>query len=251
MIVDELLSCTKGELEMREVQEVRIGLSYTGVLLDDESLGLAYTFLDENRRSCEVMDSAGELRGNAWELAKMACNPQGLDSSVGVATINAVINQDPGGLEGDLLHFMEIEERDKIGMVGKFGPLVDEIRDCAELYIFEKNPRDEDVYPDWAAERILPDMDICIITGSSVVNKKIDHLLELSKDVGEVAVLGPTTPMSESVFDDYGVTFLGWMVVEDVDKALNIISQGGGTRKLEDAASKISIAVPEKDEYIY
>ncbi|MFP4005686.1 MAG: Rossmann-like domain-containing protein [Candidatus Hadarchaeia archaeon] len=251
MIIDELLDCIKDELGKREVKDVRIGLSYTGVLLDNDSLGLAYSFSQETNRCCEVTDSAGNLEGDAWNLAKMAGNSQAVDSSIGVATINAVMNRNPEGDEGDLLDFMELNEGDKIGMVGWFGPLVDELSNDFDLYIFERNPRDRDVYPDWAAERILPDMDACIITGTSVVNETIDRLLELSSDAREVAVLGPTTPLSESVFGEHGATLLGGMVVEDVDKALKIISQGGGTRKLGTVSKKVTIDIPPRDEYIY
>ncbi len=251
MIVDELLDEAKDELESRDVRDVRIGLSYTGVLLDDGNMGLAYSFREESSRCCEVVSSAGELCGDAWELARMARSSRAVDSSVGVATINSVINQNPRGEDGDLMEFLEIEEGDEVGMVGRFGPLVDRIREDAELYIFERNPRREEVYPDWAVESILPDMDVCIITGTSVINKTIDRLLELSGGAREVAVLGPTTPLSERVFDEHGATFLGGMVIENVDKALRIISQGGGTRKLGSVASKVSIDIPDRDEYIY
>ena len=66
MIVEELLSLAESELKKRAVVDARVGLSYTGVLLDDQSLGLAYSFREEATECCEVVDKAGELEGSAW-----------------------------------------------------------------------------------------------------------------------------------------------------------------------------------------
>ena len=47
MITDELLNSLAEKAQHRLVEEVRIGLGYTAVLLDDGACGLAYTFRDE------------------------------------------------------------------------------------------------------------------------------------------------------------------------------------------------------------
>lgn len=243
MIVDDLLNSVKGVLNEREVADVRIGLSYTGVLLDNGSLGLAYSFREEATQCCEVVDSAGELEGDAFELARLALSPRAVDSSVGVATINAAINQGVEGEEGSLLEFLDIDNGDKIGMVGNFRPVINKIEKDINLYVFERSPQEDDTYPDWAVDQILPDVDVSIITGTSVVNKTIDHLIKLSENADKIAILGPTTPMSPAVFQNYGVNFLGGMIVEDVEKALRIISQGGGTRKLGRVSRKLSLCI--------
>lgn len=241
MIVDELLDSVKNELKEREAVDVRIGLSYTGVLLDDGGFGLSHSFREEATECCEVVDESGDLEGDAWELAKLATSPRAVDSSVGVATLNAVINRNVSGAVGALLDFLEIEEGDMVGMVGNFRPVVKRIEEDIELYVFERRYQEENVYSDWAAEQILPEVDVAIITGTSVVNKTMDHLLDLSQDAREVVILGPTTPLAPEVFRERGVTFLGGMIVEDVDRALKIISQGGGTRKLGTVSKKLSV----------
>ncbi|MFQ6118241.1 MAG: Rossmann-like domain-containing protein [Candidatus Bipolaricaulia bacterium] len=96
----------------------------------------------------------------------------------------------------------------------------------------------EDVHPDWAAELLLPQCDIAIITGTTVINKSIDHLLSLCR--GEIAIAGPTTPLS-TVFANYGVSYLFGMKSRDADKVLKIISEGGGTRRLGSAVSKVAL----------
>jgi uncharacterized protein (DUF4213/DUF364 family) len=49
VITDELLERRAEKAQHRVVRDVRIGLGYTAVLLDDGACGLAYTFRDEAR----------------------------------------------------------------------------------------------------------------------------------------------------------------------------------------------------------
>lgn len=240
MIAEELFKSVESELRDIEVIDVRIGLSYTSVLLENQNLGVAYSFRDEATECCEVMKNAGELEGNARDLAEMALSARSVDSSVGVATINGAINQKVEGKNVPLLDFLDVRDGEKIGMVGNFKPVVNKIEEDIELFIFERRAQDDSVYPDWAVNKILPEVDVAILTGTAVVNKTLDHLIKLSKNAREIAILGPTTPMAPTIFEKHGVTFLGGMVIEKVDKAQKIVSQGGGTRKLSKISKKVS-----------
>lgn len=251
MIVEELLEKVERDLEGKRAIDVRIGLRYTGVLLEDERLGVARSFGEEAIECCEVIDEAGELEKNALELARLATSSRSVDSSIGVATINAVLNDKVEGEEGPLLDFLNIKDGDKIGMVGNFKPVVEKMEKDLEIYVFERNPKEEEVYPDWAAERILPEVDVSIITGTATVNKTIDHLIDLSRNAREIAILGPTTPLATQIFENRGVTFLAGMVVKDFEKALKIISQGGGTRKLGTVSRKVSLNLSDDYSYVY
>lgn len=241
MIVDDLLPFSEKRLKKRSVLDVRLGLGYSAVLLDDGSLGLAHTPRNGAFHCCEISDKAGELRGDAWNLARLALAPRGMDSAVGVATINAAINPGVKSEQGDVLEFLDIQPNEKIGMVGYFRPLVPRLPRDNELLIFERAPQGDEVYPDWAAERMLPTVDVAIITATTIINKTIDHLLELTANAREIAVLGPSTTLAADIFAKRGVTLLSGMVVEDVEKALRIVSQGGGTRKLSKVARKVTV----------
>ena len=81
------------QLRERIVTDVRIGIGYTGVLLDDGSLGLAYTLRDELPPTCSVMDKAGMFTGlSAYELSELWFYPGVASSAIGLATLNAVVN---------------------------------------------------------------------------------------------------------------------------------------------------------------
>lgn len=253
MIVDDLLDFSKDRLKKRTAVDVRVGLGYTGVLLDNQSLGVAYSFRGEPNTSecgCEFTDRAGNLEGNAWELAKLSLTPNVMESSVGVATLNAVINRDVGGEEGDILDFLDIRNGDKIGMVGNFWPTVKRLNKNVELYVFEGDERnirrgmgEKNVYPDWAVGQILPKVDVAVITATTIQTKTIDHLLKLAKNAREIAVLGPSTPMVPKIFKNWGVTLLSGIEIKDAEKVLKILSQGGGTRTINRVSKKINLVL--------
>lgn len=105
MIINDLLDFAEEELRERTAVDVRVGLGYAGVLLDGGDLGLAYSFRGEPNildSSCESTDRGGELGGNAWELAKLSLSLNVVDSSVGIATLNAVVNQGGSGEKADI-----------------------------------------------------------------------------------------------------------------------------------------------------
>lgn len=82
----------------------------------------------------------------------------------------------------------------------------------AELSVLERDPSPGD-YPDIAAEYLLPQQDFVFITGSTMVNKSLPRLLEVSRNATTILV-GPTVTMSPVLFD-FGVDSLaGYMVTE-------------------------------------
>lgn len=236
MIVDDLLAEVRPALAERAIVDVRIGLGYTAVLLDDGGCGLAGTLTEGAYGCCTLLVQAGELIGKpAVEVAEwiLSCDP--VASSVAMATLNAALNRhgEPGPSPLDALPVDGVS----VGMVGYFAPLVSELRRRASaLHIFERSPVSAEVHPDWAAERLLPTCDVVLITSLALVNKTLDHLLQLAE--GEVALIGPTTPLSP-VLARYGVSHLFATVVVDQKRVLATVSQAGGTQRFQDAVRKV------------
>lgn len=242
MIVEEILKSLKDQLSTRVVEEIRIGFRYTGVLLDDSGLGLAYSFKDESLEYCTTFKHAGALEGPAWNLAALAMSPRSLEASLGVATMNALVNRDIAGEEGDILEFLDLEGTEKIAIVGNIRPIARKLKQAGhEVLVFERRPQDPEVHPDWAAEYLLPTADIAIITGVAFINKTLDHLLDLAKNARTIALVGPSTPLAADILRVHKVTFLGGMIVKDAEKALKIISQAGGTQELKAATRKVTV----------
>lgn len=99
-----------------------------------------------------------------------------------------------------------------VGLVGHMhGPR--EMRAKAKaVYILERCPQEGD-YPDSACDYILPQCDIVLITGSTLVNKTLPHLLELCENAYTV-LTGPSVPMCPELME-HGIDRLAGLCVTD------------------------------------
>lgn len=89
----------------------------------------------------------------------------------------------------------------------------EKIRERAKkVYIIEREPKPGD-YPDSACDFILPACDVAIITGSSIINKTLPHLLELCENAYTV-LAGPSVPLCGELLD-YGIDMLSGFAVTD------------------------------------
>jgi len=244
VILDELWERLAGRAQQRRVVDVRVGLAYTAVRLDDDGCGLAYTFRQEACEGSTAVREAGTLAGRpAAELAAWVRTPDAASAAVGVATLNAVAQPPAEAAEADITEAIRVAPGDVVGMVGYFRPLMNYFRQRdARLHIFERHPLEEpDVHPDWAASLLLPECDVVVISGTAVINRTIDGLLSCLDRAREVVVLGPSTPMVPDVFAGRGVTLLSGVRVRDPARLLQIVSEGGGTRRFGPAVQKITL----------
>ncbi|MGM0381444.1 MAG: Rossmann-like domain-containing protein, partial [bacterium] len=196
---------------------------------------------------CELKASSGKLHEKgALELARLALNPRCVDAAVGMATINAALAEDIGAgdnIGGDVMEYIEINPGEKWGMIGNFCPLVSRLENEVDLYVFERELDDKYLYPDWAAPQYLPDMDVVVLSGTTVTNNTFDSLVSLCGQARSVVLLGPSTPLAPGIMKDKGVTLLGGTVVEEPEKAMTIVSQAGGTRNLLEASRKVNLVL--------
>lgn len=237
MIVEELVSIAKSK-SLSKPFDVRIGLFYTGVMLEDGRTGVASTprFLVTPKENSPL--DLTEMKTD--ELLDGLLSPDPLLSAVGLATLNAVMETPHDIKEGDMLDYLQITNEDIVGMVGYFSPFVERIKNKAkELYVFERVMRIEGVYPDWAIPVILPKCSVIIITGSTILNKTIDFILEYTKNSKKVAIVGPSTPLHKKLLEKAHI--LSGIKVLNGKKLLDIISQGGGTRLMKGITKKVNL----------
>lgn len=245
MLIDELCDRLLAAECARRIADVRIGLGYTGVLLDDGRCGLAYTFRHETGAGCGVIGDAGTLAGRkAAEVAVMAKALDPIAAAVGLATLNAMAGP-PSCDGGDILGLLPVTAEDEVGMVGNFGPLAGPLRKRAKaVHIFERqaNPASNVLSSDMAAG-LLPQCQVAIITATSLLNRTMDDLLALCGKARDAVVLGPSTPFVHEVFATRGVTMLSGVQVTDAALALRIISEGGGAQELQAAIRKVNLRI--------
>lgn len=244
MLANELVDRVKERAAGRMAADVRIGLGYTAVSLDDGECGLAYTLHEGEYESCCVVAEAGRVAGRpAAELVEWLKNPDVTAAAVGLAALNALVPAPETAVEADIAGILQVRAGDSVGMVGYFGPLVTPLRERAgSLRIFERKSNPAlDILPDTAAGEHLPACDVVILTASSLLNRTMDRLLELCRGAREIAVLGPSTPFLPEVFRPRGVTLLSGLQVVDPARILKIVSEGGGTRQFGRAVRKLSL----------
>lgn len=113
-----------------------------------------------------------------------------------------------------------------VAVVGHF-PNVETMRKIARVSVLERNCTSSLDIPDSACEALLPEQDFVFMTGTTLINKTIVRLLELSKHA-YCGVVGPSTLPHEAYFER-GVNLLGGSVVVDHDAAK--LSIKGGTKR--------------------
>jgi len=219
MITNDLRTALLASYGEQRIADVRIGLGYTGVTLENGDTGVAYTFRENAAAGCSVFMGKRPLAGRATtEILEYLGSSEGVESTVGLA------------VEGDILSVLSIGFMDRVGMVGYFGPLVAPVeKRVRELVIFERNAaRSDRVLPAEAAYEELPRCDVAIITSTALILGGMDRLLEAAAKCREIALVGASTPLMPEVFAPLGVTLLSGIIVTDGPGILQIVSEGGG-----------------------
>ena len=100
-----------------------------------------------------------------------------------------------------------------IGVVGHLNMPRSVYDQAASVRILERNPRPGD-YPDSACDWLIPQCDVVIITASTLVNKTLPHLLDLSRNAYTI-LAGPSCPMCPELLQ-FGIDRIAGLVITDV-----------------------------------
>jgi uncharacterized protein (DUF4213/DUF364 family) len=219
-IIDDLISSLSGDSVVREVYTC---VFWTAVV--SKHCGLSSTFREEHPHHGMVR-GVGDLRNrSALELAEYAKSDNLLEASIGMATINSLIDIDETKCDAEnaLDVLIEKGEGKDVVVVGHF-PWIPKLRKAArKLWVLEQRPQAGDL-PAEAAEDILPKADVVAITGTSLINHTAEKLLDLAKG-SFVVMVGPTSPLSPVLFD-WGVDVVSGTKVVEPEKMIRSISEG-------------------------
>jgi uncharacterized protein (DUF4213/DUF364 family) len=229
------------------VSDVRIGLGYTGVMLEDGRAGVAYTFREQAKGGCSVFQKLRPLSGrHSSELVPLLPSNDPIEAAVGLACANALVNlEDERFQTGDLLKCLDLRSDDHVGMVGYFGPLVGTLEEVVgTLTVLERLGHPSRlIRPPEEAEGTLPKCQVAIITATSILNHTIEKLLEAAAKCREVVVLGASTPLLPEAFLPRNVTLLSGLVVQEPREVLQIVSEGRGMRYFGPHVRKVCLRV--------
>ena len=102
-----------------------------------------------------------------------------------------------------------------VGMIGYIPPVAEQLtKMCARVTIFDKGltvsggEGAAQVLDMSQQSEVLPQCDLMIITGTTLINGSIDKLLDLCQKAREIVLVGSSTPMLVEAFKGTGVTAL-------------------------------------------
>ena len=226
-IYDDLIDSLPHDLI---VEDCLVGLNWTLV----RSLGMGVSMTPTHSHH-EAVTGAGSITGMRLRtVAERIKSWSNLDAALGLAAINSVINAPvtfdrnfaPSQVlaDGNVFETMHKELRGrKVALIGHFRGL-ETLTDLAELTILERDPIEGDL-PDPACEYVLAKQDYIFITATTLINKTLPRLLQLSRHA-RVVLTGPSAPLSPLFFKN-GVHYLAGQIVRNPDAVLRQIREGG------------------------
>jgi len=221
-ILDDLILSLKGN--DFQLKSVHTCVFWTAVI--SKYCGLSSTFREEGPSHDRGVRDVGNLtRKTALELAEYARSESLLEASIGMATINSLIDIDESKcVEKNAFEIiLEKGQGKNVAVVGHF-PWIPKLKGRTKnLWVLEQRLREGD-FPAKEADRILPQCDVVGITGTSFINHTLEGLLSLSKGA-YVLLIGPTSPLSPLLFD-YGIDAICGSKIIDPDQLIRAISEG-------------------------
>jgi len=226
-LYDELIDAVP---ESAIVEECLAGLSW--FLIRSAGTGVAM----RPREMDDPIRNAGRIAGmKLRDLAGWIKSWNNYEAAMGLAAINSALNAREVVEANCGLLLDETETRDvfttlqdklrgkRVAVVGHFYNL-ERLKSICELTILERKPGPGDI-PDPACEYILGEQDVVVMTATTLINKTMPRLLELSRNA-RVVIAGPSTPLHPLMFK-YGVDLLGGLIVDDQPSVWRAVAEGG------------------------
>jgi uncharacterized protein (DUF4213/DUF364 family) len=238
------------ELDGITVERAVIGLFFTGVKLDNGIAGACATPIKTIPEavccpsSAMAMPFPGKLKCRpAFDLAREALGDNGIRRAVGIAAMNALADtcwrrrphpETELRLGIDAFDATEIRRGDKVVVVGAFVPFLRELKRRHQPYlVLEQDPAtlkaDELPFfrPAEQAAAVVPEADVLLITGTTLINGTLEELLALARPTARVTMVGPTVSLLPDGFLRRGADILGTVRITDPDAFLDILAEGG------------------------
>ena len=238
------------DLDGIAVERAVLGLFYTGVKLSAGTAGTCATPREAipGDVCCPVSAKAvpfpGMLKGRpAAELMADALSPDPLHRAVGIACLNGLAelcwqrrpHSEVKLLAGaDAFDATEFRPEDRVVVVGAFVPFLKELKRRKQPFlVLEQNPallKAEEMpfyRPAEKARDVLPEADVLLVTGATLLNDTLEDLLSWARPEARVIVVGPTVGMVPDALLARGADILGSVRITDPDAFLDLLAEGG------------------------
>jgi uncharacterized protein (DUF4213/DUF364 family) len=238
------------DLDGITVERAVIGLFFTGVKLSTGHAGACATPIKTIPEavccpsSAMAMPFPGKMKGRpAREIIKEAFSDHGIRRGVGIAAINALAelcwerrpNPEVELLRGtDAFDANDFRPDDQTVVVGAFVPFLRELKRRKQPFlVLEKDPdtlKAEEMpffRPAETAREVVPQADVLLVTGTTLLNDTLEDLLSWAKPEARVTVVGPTVGLLPDAFLKRGADYLGGVRISQPDAFLDLLAEGG------------------------
>jgi len=264
-MVDKTLEVIKSKygkhFDTVKIEKFVAGIYFTAVKLTSGYCGLAYSNINaldcctDNRKKGFADFTPGNFKGQKVVDLINSTDQSALMTTLRLAALNAlsaelmadskyriIENMDP-------IELVDLTGRKQVCLVGAFLSYIKKISQSnSVLKIVELN---ENAVPEEYRQYYVPaelsndtiaNSDIVIITGSSLANNTLGHLLEIISAKTQVILVGPTSSLLPDVLFAHGVDIIGATRITDNDKMLEMVAEGAsGFHLFKSCASKICI----------
>lgn len=268
-IIDQTYQFLKAKHELRLdnliISEVRIGSCFTAVRLSDNSFGAAATLSDDRPHCAKADRDFGDFTPTKIRGQKVFHLFETDKESNTILTLKiAVLNAISSGIlssgkykvieDCDPIDLLDLSSGKTITIVGAFHSYIQKISQTLNrLFVLEmdKNalpPEQSRFYvPASEYKTILPESDIVIITGLTLVNKTIDGLLSAIQKKTIVIVAGPSGSIIPDILFANNVNIIGATRITKPEILFDVVGEGGtGYHMFKYCARKICILRDEE-----
>lgn len=254
MIMETVLEKARPYLRGWTVRDAVIGLSLLAVELDNGFIGLSYILRKGLQGGCSVFPYGQQLIGQAAPAAAAWAVSGGdnVQRAIGTAVLAAASQGQTlaDNETADRPFGIELRRSDTVGMIGNIAPVAEMIRPrVKEVHLFdegkEKCESKTPLLPLEMQPLLLPECDLVLLTGTTVINGSVDGLLKLCSGAREVVMIGASTPVFPAAFAGSAVTVLAgsWWQGDHKETLFKKISLAGGMKEVSRYALKKSVRV--------
>ena len=211
------------------VKKVVVGINYTFVEIKNIGGGLAYTFLEKNL-CCEIPENIHFWNKPADILIKNYLYGNFIEKAVALATINALVNRENllknQQVIEDIFSYLHFSTDQEVVMIGNIKSIADKLKGkVKKLWIFDGDWNE--VKPSFISA--VKNVYAVFITASTLVNQTLEEVLEHLKDVPEVILIGPSTPLIPEIFRFTPITYLCGSICTDHELLFRLVCEAKGT----------------------
>ncbi|MDJ0955995.1 MAG: DUF364 domain-containing protein [Arenicellales bacterium] len=231
----DMVERIRSKVTLPPIREIHVAISDCGsqpsskfgaIVLADDTVGLTYMALDDALRDIQPSIKSGEFIGSSpAQVALLYDQGVGWKSALGMAAINAISQYvlRRSGIRlaemGETLDLLDLTEDDRVGLVGYFPPLVDQIRPLhiplTVLELDEKWLQHEGEFEVTLDPTQLARSNKVLCTATTLINHTLDSVLPHCAEAEQVVLIGPTAGCLPDPLFARGVSGIGGCQVLD------------------------------------